>query len=197
MHPCVTQTDPAFARSAAAGCWTPAQRSAVLASFLAWVFDAFDFFLMVFMMHAVATEFGTPVASVTWAIVPTLAMRPVVAFVFGRAAGWTGLICSYRHWRTTEIKQIFGVPKEKPGQRRGPADGSSNPFCKSLSAIGKRGWTLQAPVKISPARKASCIDQRFIADDLLEHVPLARRSAKLSSGASISTRCGCVTSSRP
>jgi hypothetical protein len=121
MHPCVTQTDPAFARSAAAGCWTPAQRSAVLASFLAWVFDAFDFFLMVFMMHAVATEFGTPVASVTWAIVPTLAMRPVVAFVFGRAAGWTGLICSYRHWRTTEVKQIFGVPKEKPGQRRGPA----------------------------------------------------------------------------
>jgi hypothetical protein len=66
MHPYVTQTDPAVAQSAAAaGSWTPAQRSAVIASFLAWVFDAFDFFLMVFVLHAVAAEFGAPITSVT------------------------------------------------------------------------------------------------------------------------------------
>jgi MFS transporter, SHS family, lactate transporter len=87
----MTQTDPAVARSAtraagAAGSWTPAQRSAVIASFLAWVFDAFDFFLMVFVLHAVAAEFGAPITSVTVAIVLTLAMRPIGAFVFGRAA---------------------------------------------------------------------------------------------------------------
>ena len=87
----MTQTDPAVARSAtraagAAGSWTPAQRSAVIASFLAWVFDAFDFFLMVFVLHAVAAEFGAPITSVTVAIVLTLAMRPNGAFVFGRAA---------------------------------------------------------------------------------------------------------------
>jgi SHS family lactate transporter-like MFS transporter len=87
MHPSVTQTDPAVAQSAtAAGSWTPAQRSAVIASFLAWMFDAFDFFLMVFVLHAVATEFGTPITNVTFAIVLTLAMRPIGAFVFGRAA---------------------------------------------------------------------------------------------------------------
>jgi len=91
MHPSVTQTDPAVARSAtraagAAGSWTPAQRSAVIASFLAWVFDAFDFFLMIFVVHAVATEFGAPITSVTLAIVLTLATRPIGAFVFGRAA---------------------------------------------------------------------------------------------------------------
>ena len=86
MHPSVTQTDPAVARSAAAGSWTPVRRSAVTASFLAWVFDAFDFFLMVFVVHAVAAEFGTPITSVTLAIVLTLAMRPIGAFVFGRAA---------------------------------------------------------------------------------------------------------------
>jgi MFS transporter, SHS family, lactate transporter len=87
MHPSVTRTDPAVVQSAAAaGSWTPAQRSAVIASFLAWVFDAFDFFLMVFVVHAVATEFGTPITSVTLAIVLTLAMRPIGAFVFGRAA---------------------------------------------------------------------------------------------------------------
>jgi SHS family lactate transporter-like MFS transporter len=87
MNPCVTQTDPAVAQSAvAAASWAPAQRSAVTASFLAWVFDAFDFFLMVFVVHAVATEFGAPITSVTLAIVLTLAMRPIGAFVFGRAA---------------------------------------------------------------------------------------------------------------
>jgi SHS family lactate transporter-like MFS transporter len=73
-------------KSAAAGSWTPAQRSAVIASLLAWVFDAFDFFLMVFVLRAVAAEFGTPITSVTVAIVLTLAMRPIGAFVFGRAA---------------------------------------------------------------------------------------------------------------
>ncbi|HVH81800.1 MAG TPA: MFS transporter [Stellaceae bacterium] len=58
----------------------------MIASFLAWVFDAFDFFLMVFVLHAVATEFGTPITSITLSIVLTLAMRPIGAFVFGRAA---------------------------------------------------------------------------------------------------------------
>jgi SHS family lactate transporter-like MFS transporter len=58
----------------------------VIASFLAWVFDAFDFFLMVFVLQAVAAEFGTQITSVTVAIVLTLAMRPIGAFVFGRAA---------------------------------------------------------------------------------------------------------------
>jgi SHS family lactate transporter-like MFS transporter len=91
----MTQTDPAVARSAtratgAVGSWTPEQRSAVIASFLAWIFDGFDFFLMVFVVHAVAAEFGTPITSVTLAIVLTLAMRPIGAFVFGRAADRCG-----------------------------------------------------------------------------------------------------------
>jgi SHS family lactate transporter-like MFS transporter len=87
MHPSVTRTAPAAAQSVAApGSWTPAQRSAVIASFLAWAFDAFDFFVMVFVLHAVAAEFGTPITSVILAIVLTLAMRPIGAFVFGRAA---------------------------------------------------------------------------------------------------------------
>jgi SHS family lactate transporter-like MFS transporter len=81
----MTQTAPAVAKSAA-GSWTPAQRSAVIASFLAWVFDAFDFFLLVFVLHAVAADFGTPITSVTFAIVVTLATRPIGAFVFGRVA---------------------------------------------------------------------------------------------------------------
>jgi SHS family lactate transporter-like MFS transporter len=66
--------------------WTPAQKSAVIASLLSWTFDAFDFFLMVFVLKAIAAEFATPFTEVTFAIVLTLAMRPIGAYLFGRAA---------------------------------------------------------------------------------------------------------------
>ncbi len=62
------------------------QRSAFLASFLGWTLDAFDFFLMVFMLRAIAQEFGTDVKTVTVAITLTLAMRPLGALLFGLLA---------------------------------------------------------------------------------------------------------------
>jgi SHS family lactate transporter-like MFS transporter len=65
---------------------TPQQRNAVLASFLGWTLDAFDFFLLVFVIKDIAAEFGTDVKSVTFAILLTLAMRPLGAFVFGLLA---------------------------------------------------------------------------------------------------------------
>ena len=58
----------------------------VLAGYLGWTPDAFDFFLMVFVLKDIAAEFGVAVGTVTWAITLTLALRPVGAFVFGRAA---------------------------------------------------------------------------------------------------------------
>jgi MFS transporter, SHS family, lactate transporter len=70
--------------------WTKAARNAVIASVLGWTFDAFDFFLLVFVLGAIASEFGTPIADVTFAIVLTLAMRPVGAFIFGRMADHYG-----------------------------------------------------------------------------------------------------------
>src|SRR4051812_8315818 len=65
---------------------TPAQKSAILASYLGWTLDAFDFFLMVFMLKAIAAEFGTDVKAVSHAIFLTLAARPLGAFVFGLLA---------------------------------------------------------------------------------------------------------------
>lgn len=65
---------------------TPQQRNAVVASFLGWTLDAFDFFILVFVLKYVADEFGTDIASVTIAITLTLAMRPVGAFIFGYVA---------------------------------------------------------------------------------------------------------------
>ena len=66
--------------------WTREQRSVVVASFLGWTLDAFDFFLLVFVIKDIAQEFNTPISKVTFAILLTLVMRPVGAFLFGRAA---------------------------------------------------------------------------------------------------------------
>ncbi len=73
-------------RIAALSGWTSEQKHFVAASFLGWTLDAFDFFLMVFVLHDIAKEFNTDVTKVTIAILLTLAMRPIGAFLFGRAA---------------------------------------------------------------------------------------------------------------
>ena len=66
--------------------WTSEQRHVVTASFLGWALDAFDFFLMVFVISAIAKDFHTEITAVTFAILLTLAMRPVGAYIFGRLA---------------------------------------------------------------------------------------------------------------
>jgi SHS family lactate transporter-like MFS transporter len=66
--------------------WTSEQKHVVAASFLGWSLDAFDFFLLVFVLKDIAAEFETDVSNVTLAILLTLAMRPIGAFIFGRAA---------------------------------------------------------------------------------------------------------------
>src|SRR5580693_5566111 len=66
--------------------WTSEQKHVVAASFLGWTLDAFDFFLLVFVLKDIAAEFNTEIGDVTFAILLTLAMRPIGAFLFGRAA---------------------------------------------------------------------------------------------------------------
>jgi SHS family lactate transporter-like MFS transporter len=68
----------------------PSQRSAIWASYLGWTLDAFDYFLLVFMMKAIATEFGTDISEVAVALMLTLAARPFGAFVFGALADCYG-----------------------------------------------------------------------------------------------------------
>ncbi|MCP1374503.1 MFS transporter [Dyella lutea] len=62
------------------------QRHTVLASFLGWTLDAFDFFLLVFVIGNIASEFGTEPKSVALSILLTLAARPIGALLFGRLA---------------------------------------------------------------------------------------------------------------
>ncbi len=62
---------------------TRPQRHAFLASLAGWALDAFDFFLYVFAVKAIAGEFHTDVKAVSQGIFLTLAMRPLGALCFG------------------------------------------------------------------------------------------------------------------
>jgi SHS family lactate transporter-like MFS transporter len=66
--------------------WTSLQRNAAIASFLSWTLDAFDFFLLVFLLSDIAQTFHVGLEKVTLAILLTLAVRPIGALIFGRAA---------------------------------------------------------------------------------------------------------------
>lgn len=70
--------------------WTGVQKHSVAASYLGWTLDAFDFFLLVFVIRDVAGEFGASITRVTLAVTFTLACRPIGAFLFGRLADHFG-----------------------------------------------------------------------------------------------------------
>lgn len=59
------------------------QRNAVLASFLGWTFDAFDFFVLTFLITDIARAFGKTRPEVAFTLTLTLAMRPIGALIFG------------------------------------------------------------------------------------------------------------------
>jgi MFS transporter, SHS family, lactate transporter len=65
---------------------TTRQRNTFIACFLGWSLDAFDFFILVFCVNALATQFHSRVSAISEAIFLTLAMRPVGAFLFGMMA---------------------------------------------------------------------------------------------------------------
>ncbi|MGH9543455.1 MAG: MFS transporter [Terriglobales bacterium] len=61
-------------------------RQAMLAGFLGWTLDAFDFFVLAFLVSTLATQFRVGKAEIIGTIGVTLAMRPVGALVFGLLA---------------------------------------------------------------------------------------------------------------
>jgi MFS transporter, SHS family, lactate transporter len=62
------------------------QWHAVTASFLGWTLDAFDFFVLVFLVDTLAAQFHVTKAAIVWTLTATLAMRPAGALVFGLLA---------------------------------------------------------------------------------------------------------------
>src|ERR1700744_870793 len=70
--------------------WTREQRNVTIAAYLGWTLDAFDFFLMVFVLKDIAAEFNTKIPTVAFGIMLTLIMRPLGALIFGWLADTYG-----------------------------------------------------------------------------------------------------------
>jgi MFS transporter, SHS family, lactate transporter len=59
---------------------------AVSSGILGWILDAFDFFVLVFLVDVLANNFHVGKGDIIWTITITLAMRPVGALVLGSLA---------------------------------------------------------------------------------------------------------------
>lgn len=78
---------PPLSPSSTTSTLAPRQRvHAVTAGFLGWTMDAFDFFVVVFLVDTLAARFGVTKKDIVWSITATLAMRPVGAVIFGLLA---------------------------------------------------------------------------------------------------------------
>jgi SHS family lactate transporter-like MFS transporter len=62
------------------------QRNAVIACFLGWTLDAFDFFVLAFVLAPIAKDFHESIPRIALAITASLATRPIGAFLFGLLA---------------------------------------------------------------------------------------------------------------
>ncbi len=90
---------------------TPRQRHAFAACFLGWSLDAFDYFILVFCVSAIATDFHAARSAVTEALFLTLAFRPLGALLFGWMAERIGrrptLILNILCYSTLELACAF------------------------------------------------------------------------------------------
>jgi SHS family lactate transporter-like MFS transporter len=73
-------------RSTAVSAKSSGSHHAVLAGFLGWTLDAFDFFVVVFLFDTLAHQFGVTKKEIVLTTTATLAMRPVGALLFGLLA---------------------------------------------------------------------------------------------------------------
>jgi MFS transporter, SHS family, lactate transporter len=119
---------------------------AVLACFLGWTLDAFDFFLVVFCLTAIGAEFGRSDKQIALSLTLTLAFRPVGAIIFGTLADRFGrrlpLILNLLFYSVMEV--LSGLA---PGYR-------SFLILRALFGIGMGGqWGVGATLameKVSP-----------------------------------------------
>src|SRR6266704_3051558 len=100
---------------------------AVLAGFLGWTLDAFDFVIVVFLFDTLAHQFCVTKKEIVWTTTATLAIRPIGAMLFGLLADRYGrrvplmanviyfsvieLLCGFSHNFTVFIilRALFGI----------------------------------------------------------------------------------------
>ena len=89
------------------------QRNAFFAAWLGWAMDAFDYFLLVFVISDVAKDFDTTKTKVAVATTLTLAARPVGAALFGywadKVGRRTALLACVLFYSTVEFSTGFST----------------------------------------------------------------------------------------
>jgi MFS transporter, SHS family, lactate transporter len=138
----VRQADAAVSRQSSSD-----QNAAVLAGFLGWTLDAFDYFLVVYCLTAIARDFHRSDAEMALAITVTLVFRPIGAFFFGLLADRYGrrlpLMIDLIFYSVIEVATAFA-----PGYR-------SFLVLRALFGIGMGGeWGVGASLAMEkvPAR---------------------------------------------
>jgi MFS transporter, SHS family, lactate transporter len=107
------------------------------ASFLGWTLDAFDFFIVVMTLPAIAAGFHRSVADIAFTLMATLAMRPVGALLFGWLADRYG-----RRWPLMIDIIFYSIIEVASGLA--PTYGSFL-FLRTLYGIGMGGeWGVGA-----------------------------------------------------
>jgi len=143
----VSKADPVVLKPGVGVAQTPPdQNAAVFAGFLGWTLDAFDYFLVIYCLTAIAREFHRTDAEMALAITVTLVFRPVGAFLFGLLADRYGrrlpLMIDLVFYSVIEVATAFA-----PGYR-------SFLILRALFGIGMGGeWGVGASLameKVSP-----------------------------------------------
>jgi MFS transporter, SHS family, lactate transporter len=80
------QARPGSSATAQAEAVSPRWGFAVSSGILGWILDAFDFFVLVFLVDVLANNFHVGKGDIVWTITITLAMRPVGAVILGSLA---------------------------------------------------------------------------------------------------------------
>jgi len=61
-------------------------RNALIASFLGWTLDSFDYFILTFVLAQIGREFHHSIVDMTWTMTGGLLARPIGALIFGLMA---------------------------------------------------------------------------------------------------------------
>ena len=88
-------------------------RHAVVAGFLGWTLDAFDFFVVVFLLDVLAAQFHVPKKQIIGTLTITLAFRPIGAVIFGMLADRYGrripLMANVIYFSIIELLSGFAI----------------------------------------------------------------------------------------
>lgn len=131
---------------------TPGWQFAAASGILGWVLDAFDFFVVIFLVDTLAANFHVGKGAIVWTISIALATRPVGALIFGALADRFGrrrpLVACVLYFSTITLLSAFAP------------NYATFLFLRALYGIGMGGyWGVGASLAVesAPTRRRGLI----------------------------------------